>query len=84
MECPHELSYLWEHFARLCGKRESDGMGGVSPIRYADMHGYCRAHKLPEFEAWEVDVIDRLDVVWREVRAARIKKQSEQKATHVH
>ena len=82
-ECPPELAYLWEHFAWLCGKRESDGMGGVSPIRYADMMAYCQAQRLSPFEIWEVAVLDRLDVLWRKLHNARMKKQTEQKASYV-
>ena len=68
---------MWEHFARLCGKRESDGMGGVSPIRYADMLGYCGARHLPQFAAWEVDMLDRLDLVWRTAHNAAAKRAAE-------
>ena len=73
-ECPPELRYLWEHFARLCSKRESDGMGGVSPIRYRDMLDYCRARRVPCFEGWEVEVLDRLDGVWIGVRNQKQKQ----------
>lgn len=76
-ECPPELLYLWEDFAKLRGKRRSDGMGGVSPIGYADMRDYCQAHKLPEFAAWEVDALDKLDGVWRSVRTETVKRQEE-------
>jgi len=75
-ECPPELFYLWEHFARLCGKRKQDGMGGVSPIDYADIRSYVWAYKLPRFEAWEVAVLDQLDTIWRAIRSEVLKRQA--------
>ena len=76
-QCPPELRYLWEDFAKLCSKRVTDGMGGVLPIRYAEMLDYCAAKKLPQFAAWEVDALDLLDAVWRGVRNEAVKKQEE-------
>jgi len=76
-KCPPELLYLWQDFAGLCSKRHSDGMGGVSPIGYAEMRDYCQARKLPWYAVWEVDALDRLDGVWRSVRNDAVKRREE-------
>jgi hypothetical protein len=57
-EFPDELDYLWGHFVRLSGRRQS-GMG-ANPLTYQEVEAYERK-SLARLSAWDVSVIMRLD-----------------------
>ena len=64
---PPGLQQLWDLFLDLSATR-APAMAGVSPIAYAEIVAWQRAHRI-RLESWEVDLLRALDRVALEAAA---------------
>jgi hypothetical protein len=60
-QLPFELTYIWEWFAKLSGKRQN-GMG-VNSLTSAEILAWQDRHQV-RFDPFEESVIDRLDLLY--------------------
>jgi hypothetical protein len=58
--CPEELRYLWEHFDSMSMRRQHSE-GGAQPLSSSDVAAWASLHGV-EFVAWEMALIDQLEV----------------------
>lgn len=72
LEIPEEFAECWQWFLRLNNRRTSTGFG-VNPIGYTDI---LALFQLLQYQPlpWEVDMIERFDVIAMEEYDKQIKK----------
>jgi hypothetical protein len=73
-ELPEYLVYLWNYFMELSRARGNNGFG-PSPLAYSEIQAWARLTK-QALDAWELDAILKLDVLFLNAKSKAIKEAS--------
>lgn len=70
---PENMRYVWDYYLELSFTRQNYGWG-ISPLTYAEILAWSKLRGI-FLDAWELDILVRLDAVYMTVEAEADKKR---------